>query len=73
MQTQNGESVSVLTCRNNYICIILYNYITSNNCIFSILLSLVRFEADNWNKLKHICSKTIGTKMKVNGILINYE
>lgn len=24
----------------------------------------LRFEADNWNKLKHLCSKTIGTKMK---------
>ena len=26
---------------------------------------LVRFDADNWNKLKNLCSKTIGSKMKV--------
>lgn len=25
----------------------------------------VRFQADNWNKLKNTCSKTIGLKMKV--------
>ena len=25
----------------------------------------VRYEADNWNKLKNVCSKTIGEKKKV--------
>ena len=25
----------------------------------------MRFESDNWNKLKNLCSKTIGEKMKV--------
>jgi len=24
----------------------------------------LRFQADNWNKLKNLCSKTIGLKMK---------
>lgn len=28
-------------------------------------LNVVRFEADNWNKQKHLCSKAIGAKMKV--------
>lgn len=31
-------------------------------CIF---LLLARFQADNWNKLKNVCSKEIGEKMKV--------
>jgi len=26
---------------------------------------IVRFQADNWNKLRRICSKEIGVKMKV--------
>ena len=28
------------------------------------LCVVVRFQMDNWNKLKNICSKEIGTKMK---------
>ncbi len=28
-------------------------------------LFLVRFQLDNWNKLKNACSKEIGEKMKV--------
>ena len=32
---------------------------------FSMNSFLVRFDADNWNKLKNLCSKTIGAKMKV--------
>lgn len=30
-----------------------------------VRLFSVRFQADNWNKLKKNCSKTIGAKMKV--------
>ena len=30
-----------------------------------VLYSSVRFRADNLNKLKNLCSKTIGEKMKV--------
>ena len=31
---------------------------------YFLFFSLVRFQADNWNKLKNICSKEIGAKMK---------
>lgn len=30
------------------------------------LLHTVRFQADNWNKLRNLCSKEIGTRMKLN-------
>ena len=33
--------------------------------LYSPPLSLVRFQVDNWNKLKNTCSKEIGTKKKV--------
>lgn len=30
------------------------------------LLHTVRFQADNWNKLRNLCSKEIGARMKLN-------
>lgn len=38
---------------------------TSLSDVFSASLILGRFRADNLNKLKNLCSKTIGEKMKV--------
>ena len=35
------------------------------------MFSTVRFSADNWNKLKNVCSKQIGEKMKVYKALKN--
>ena len=29
-----------------------------------IFLATVRFQTDNWNKLRNLCSKEIGAKMK---------
>lgn len=29
-----------------------------------IFLTTVRFQTDNWNKLRNLCSKEIGAKMK---------
>ena len=32
---------------------------------YNTMFPTVRFSADNWNKLKNVCSKQIGEKMKV--------
>lgn len=37
----------------------------SKTYICNVMFSTVRFSADNWNKLKNVCSKQIGEKMKV--------
>ena len=34
--------------------------------ICPFLLHTVRFQADNWNKLRNLCSKEIGVRMKQN-------
>ena len=31
------------------------------------IFHIVRFQADNWNRITHLCSKEIGAKMKVLG------
>ena len=40
---------------------------------YNTMFLTVRFSADNWNKLKNVCSKQIGEKMKVslNTLLLN--
>jgi hypothetical protein len=39
--------------------------------IFNTSIHLTaRFQADNWNKLKNLCSKQIGEKMKVNKCIL---
>ena len=40
------------------------NMYSSELCCF--LLHTVRFQADNWNKLRNLCSKEIGARMKLN-------
>lgn len=38
-------------------------YFVTNDVISKFFL-LVRFQMDNWNKLRNICSREIGAKMK---------
>ena len=45
---------------------VLLYHSQSTRCMytFSISPTIVRFQTDNWNKLRNLCSKEIGAKMK---------
>jgi seryl-tRNA synthetase len=51
-------------CECVFLCFLVI--ITRKQSFYTSAHLTARFQADNWNKLKNLCSKQIGEKMKVN-------